>query len=129
MDATQIETLRTILESRLEELSAGIRDRDKFAIEKEPDMIDEAQLAEERDLAIRFQDRAFKEIRLTQMALARIEDSTYGSCLRCEEAIHWKRLRVAPHAALCVACQEKADRGGFSEFSLLKDLVGASKHQ
>lgn len=126
MDTMQIERLKVILESRLDELSGGVRNRDNIVIEKAPDLMDEAQLAEGRDLAIRILDHDFAEIRLVEKALARIEDGTYGFCLQCDEAIHWKRLSVVPHAAFCVACQENADQEGFSAFNFLNELAGSS---
>jgi DnaK suppressor protein len=99
MNTIQIEQLKVILESRLEKLSGGVRHRDNLAIEKAADLMDEAQFAEERDLAIRILDHDFAEIRLVEKALARIEQGSYGYCLRCDEAIHWKRLRVVPRSA------------------------------
>ena len=125
MNKIQIERLKVILESRHEELSGGVRHRDKIAIEKAADLMDEVQLAEERDLAIQLLDHDFAEIRLVEKALARIEEGTYGSCLRCDEAIHWKRLRVVPHAAFCIACQDRTDHAGFSDFNL-NGFAGAS---
>lgn len=126
MNTTQIEALKIMLENRLEELSGGVRNRDKIAIEKAPDLMDEAQQAEERDFAIRILDYDFAEIRLVEQALARIEEGTYGYCLRCSRAIPWKRLQVVPQAAFCLACQEKTGSDGFREFSL-NGFAGASK--
>lgn len=37
-------------------------------------------------------------------ALARIEDGTFGSCLRCGGAIGRHRLRALPEARYCVSC-------------------------
>jgi DnaK suppressor protein len=112
MNTIQIERLKVILESRLEELLGGMRNRDNIAIEQAADLMDEAQFAEERDLAIRILDHDFAEIRLVEKALARMEQGSYGACLECDEVIHWKRLRVVPHAAFCVACQDKTDHDG-----------------
>jgi DnaK suppressor protein len=121
MDTIQIERLKGLLESRLEDLSGGVRSRDTIAVEKTADAMDEAQLAEQRDLAIRILDRDFAEMRLVEQALARIEEETYGRCLRCDEAIGWKRLSVAPHAAFCIPCQEKADEE--DKFSVANGLA------
>lgn len=112
LSATQIERLKVMLESRLGQLSGGLQNRDNIAIEKAADMMDEAQLAEERDLAICILDRDFAEIRSVENALARIEQGTYGSCLRCAEPIDWKRLQAVPHAAFCVACQDENENDG-----------------
>jgi DnaK suppressor protein len=41
--------------------------------------------------------------------LTRIEEGTYGTCLRCDSEISLKRLKAVPWAAYCLACQEAAD--------------------
>lgn len=42
-------------------------------------------------------------------ALAKIEDGTYGECEMCEKKIPKARLKVVPHARLCVECQRKEE--------------------
>ncbi len=42
-------------------------------------------------------------------ALKRIDDKTYGNCVRCEKPIAKKRLLVVPYAGLCVECQSKEE--------------------
>lgn len=127
MDATQIKQLKVRLSSRLKELStSGLRSRDDIFIQKAPDAMDEVQFATERDLAIRIMDHDYVETRLVKAALARFKDGTYGLCLRCDEAIGWKRLRAVPHADFCLACQDDVDQGGFDELDFDKELVGTS---
>jgi DnaK suppressor protein len=82
-------------------------------IEKAADTLDQVQFAGERELAIRNLDRESKLLRSIRNALARIEDGSYGVCLRCETAINPKRLGALPWAAYCVRCQEEGDRHGF----------------
>lgn len=41
-------------------------------------------------------------------ALARIDDGTYGICIRCGQPIPKGRLEVRPMATMCVPCAEKA---------------------
>ena len=45
-----------------------------------------------------------REIASVQRALLRIENGTYGECVRCGEPISPKRLEVRPEAALCIKC-------------------------
>jgi DnaK suppressor protein len=42
-------------------------------------------------------------------AIARIEDGTYGACEMCEKKIPKARLKVVPHARLCIECQRKEE--------------------
>jgi|SRR6056297_2509630 len=44
------------------------------------------------------------EIRAIDAALARIEDGSYGICIRCGSDISPKRLEALPTAAVCRAC-------------------------
>jgi len=44
------------------------------------------------------------ELRQIDAALARIEDSTYGVCVKCGEKIGAERLDAVPATPFCVAC-------------------------
>ena len=48
-----------------------------------------------------------REIASVKRALTRIEDGTYGECVRCGEEIAVKRLEARPEAALCIECARK----------------------
>lgn len=42
-------------------------------------------------------------------ALKRIEDKTFGTCVKCEKPIAKQRLSAMPWAALCLDCQSKEE--------------------
>jgi len=42
-------------------------------------------------------------------AIAKIEEGTYGQCEVCEKKIPKARLKVVPHARLCIECQRKEE--------------------
>jgi RNA polymerase-binding protein DksA len=44
-------------------------------------------------------------------ALKRIEEGTYGTCVRCGKEIAPERLEVNPWASLCIDDARKAERG------------------
>lgn len=44
------------------------------------------------------------EIASVKRALARIEDGTYGECVRCGSEVGQARLNARPEAALCIDC-------------------------
>jgi DnaK suppressor protein len=123
MTKTELEKYRKILEARQAELSGGLRNREEIAIEKTPDALDEVQLAGERELAIRNLDRETNLLRQVRLALARMNDGSYGTCLHCEEEIKPKRLEALPWAAYCITCQEAADRHEFEATESLDDLL------
>jgi len=113
MTQTELNKYRAVLEARMAELSAGLRNREDIAIEKTPDALDEVQLAGERELAIRNLDRESNLLRNVRAALHRIEEGSYGVCLHCEEDIKAKRLDAVPWTRYCIRCQEAADRHEF----------------
>lgn len=45
-----------------------------------------------------------REIGSVKRALARIDDGTYGECLRCGGEIAPARLEARPEASLCIDC-------------------------
>jgi DnaK suppressor protein len=57
----------------------------------------------ERDLTLAAQAQA--TIAQIDVALAAIEDRTYGVCDNCHEAIPKARLRALPYVRLCMACK------------------------
>jgi DnaK suppressor protein len=123
MSKTELEKYRKILEAKKADLSGGLRNREEIAIEKTPDALDEVQLAGERELAIRNLDRETNLLRQVRLALARMDDGTYGTCLHCEEEIKPKRLEALPWAAYCITCQEAADRHEFEATESLDELL------
>jgi RNA polymerase-binding transcription factor DksA len=71
-------------------------DSSEQAVEMEDDASLEAQAA-----------LVTREIASTNRALLRIENGTYGECVRCGDAIAPKRLEVRPEAALCISCASR----------------------
>ena len=110
MSKTELEKLRSTLETRRSELSGLLRHRDEIVIEKAPDTLDEVQLAGERELAIRNLDRDSNMLRQIRRALACIADGSYGVCQHCDQDISPKRIAAVPWAAYCIHCQEQVDR-------------------
>jgi RNA polymerase-binding transcription factor DksA len=50
-----------------------------------------------------------REIASVKRALARIDDGSYGTCVRCGEEIAPARLEARPEAALCITCARAAE--------------------
>ena len=63
---------------------------------------------QQRDLALR--DRAIQQLALVDAALARLDEGTFGACLRCGRPIPDARLEALPWAAHCIDCQSAIDR-------------------
>src|SRR4051794_13864913 len=63
---------------------------------------------QQRDLALR--DRATQQLELVDGAIERLEQGTFGVCVRCGEPIAVGRLEALPWAAHCIGCQSALDR-------------------
>lgn len=50
------------------------------------------------------------ELRQIAAALRRVEQSSYGRCEDCGEAIDERRLRALPATPFCTACQQRRER-------------------
>jgi DnaK suppressor protein len=64
---------------------------------------------QQRDLAMR--ERASQHLAAVDAALARLDDDSYGRCVRCGRLIAPERLDALPWAAHCIECQTIVDRG------------------
>jgi RNA polymerase-binding transcription factor len=64
---------------------------------------------QQRDLALR--DRAIQHLAQVEAALARLDNGTFGQCIRCGRQIVPARLEALPWAAHCIDCQTAIDRG------------------
>ena len=109
MERRQLAKYRTMLESRLAQLTKVPSKRADIAIQRTADLLDEVQLTSERELALRNLTREAGLAQEIRAALARVDDGNYGVCLNCEEEIKPGRLDVLPWAAYCVRCQEAAE--------------------
>lgn len=65
---------------------------------------------QQRDLALR--DKNALHLVDVEAAIARLDDGTYGTCLRCGRPIAPERLDALPWAAHCIECQRIVGRGG-----------------
>lgn len=126
MTKSELNQYSKTLENKRVELAHGSLGRGALAIEATADEMDQTQGLQERDLAIGTFDRDAKMLREVRSALDRIKAGAYGSCLDCENDISGKRLAAVPWAALCIVCQEAADRAGDDGFRSEDSLASAA---
>ncbi|MGH9225477.1 MAG: TraR/DksA C4-type zinc finger protein [Acidimicrobiales bacterium] len=96
-----------MLKAEAEQLAADMEPGD-IQFDEESGEGGTMNIERERDLALSAQARA--AVDEIDRALAKLETGTYGICERCGEPIKRARLKVLPHAALCIACKS----GGLS---------------
>ena len=65
---------------------------------------------QQRDLALREKD--LQHLEAVEAALARLDDGSFGACVRCGLPIAPERLEALPWAAHCIDCQRIVGRGG-----------------
>jgi DnaK suppressor protein len=65
---------------------------------------------QQRDLALR--DRNAQHLAQVEDALRRLDEGTFGACIRCGRPIAVERLEAIPWAAHCIDCQRVVGRGG-----------------
>jgi len=110
MTQSKINNFRTALESIAGELDGTIRQREDIFVEGSADALDRILRANEREMAVRNLEAASNRSREVQGALSRIEHGSFGVCQECDNEISLLRLTAVPWAALCIRCQQLADR-------------------
>ncbi len=92
----------TSLQAEAEQLAED-REPGDVQFDEESGEGDSMNVERERDLALSAQ--AMESIEAIDLALARVDQGTYGVCERCGQPIPEERLRALPHASLCVRCK------------------------
>jgi DnaK suppressor protein len=110
MTTTDLTAFRELLTMKRAELS-GARGLERIAIERSADLLEEVQYKSERELAIAGLNRETAIRRNIELALIRIKDHCFGTCVYCDEEIGRRRLQAVPWTPFCIRCQEAADRG------------------
>lgn len=74
-----------------------------------PDETDLAASEVSQNLAFKLRDRERMLLAKIDLALAKIEEGTFGVCEDCEEPIEIRRLEARPVSSLCIACKEQEE--------------------
>ncbi|MFC1513402.1 TraR/DksA family transcriptional regulator [candidate division KSB1 bacterium] len=68
-------------------------------------MADQGTDSQEREKAFLFASRESQYLERLDLALRRIQEETYGICVKCENMIDKKRLKAVPIATMCFDCK------------------------
>jgi RNA polymerase-binding transcription factor len=109
MERTDIQKFRRTLEALLRVLEQPLGKRDQIAIEPSGDALDQVQGAANREMAVRQLESESGRLRELRQAIRRVDEGTYGVCIRCDSEISVKRLNAVPWAAYCLNCQDQAE--------------------
>ena len=72
-------------------------------------MADQGTDQMEREMAFAHTSKGRRLVYHIDEALRRIEEGTYGKCERCGKQIQPNRLKVVPHARLCIQCKSEEE--------------------
>ena len=79
----------------------------KYPNREDGDKEEEADEVQEYDTALSLEHSLELKLRDVNNALEKIEKGKYGTCEKCGKGINKERLKVAPEARLCMACNNK----------------------
>jgi DnaK suppressor protein len=121
LDARQLEELRSTMNARAGQLREEIRqtllksDQEQYAMiaDQVRDLEDDSFADLMVDVNLAEIDRDLEELRLIDLAMARLGDGSYGHCESCGSPIELARLRAAPFASRCFECQSAFERTHF----------------
>lgn len=74
-------------------------------------MGDVATVTFDRELDYTLEENSEHVLAAIDAALKRIDDGTYGRCVRCGREIPAERLEAKPYAELCIEHQRELERG------------------
>ncbi len=75
-----------------------------------PDEMDLASSEYLQSFTFRLRGREKTFLKKIDLALAKIDNGTFGICEDCGEPISVKRLEARPETALCIRCKEDQER-------------------
>lgn len=107
--------LRQNLQLKAEALTARLaRIKANLTRGLDPDSKERAKELEDRDVVNTLGIDATEELELIRHTLRRIDDGTYGTCIKCRGTIGDERLAAWPYAAHCIDCARDAESAPLS---------------
>jgi DnaK suppressor protein len=114
----ELDKVRAELEAEISGLSMDIDQAESEIAERLGDAVggagdDQADAGAktfQREYDLSLTQNARDLLDLARLALARIDDGSYGICTSCGQPIGKARLQAFPRATLCVACKQREER-------------------
>jgi len=115
MDKRRVRVFRDKLIDRRESLVGQVQQAEMYSRERDSeatqDPADMAANAYTKELLVSMSDNDRQMLNLIDEALVRMDDSGYGKCIRCGQAVPEKRLEAVPWARYCLRCADLNERG------------------
>jgi len=113
MDKQKLEYFRNLLLEQRRQAIEDLQTDQSTALEGDDGVEDAGEMAEldlNRSTALDLADRQTHLIGEIDDALQRIEDGTYGQCVRCGKPLDEERLKAMPTAKYDAACQAAIEK-------------------
>ena len=101
----RLEEERASIERQLEEHGANAVN-DDIHISSDEGFADSGQVTAERSEELGLIEQLRSMYAEVDRAMARIDEGSYGKCVRCGKEIPTERLQAIPTAELCVSCKQ-----------------------
>ena len=102
---TSLQTRKAQLETRLDELNARLHEIEDVLDDPAPaDAEDRASEREDDEVLEDLGNKGLQEIQMIRAALDRIENGSYGDCVKCGDPISEERLDLLPYTPFCRDC-------------------------
>jgi DnaK suppressor protein len=114
----ELKKVRQQLQSDIDGLLADINEAETaiaerlgdVAVDAGDDPADAGAKTYEREHELALTENARELLALSERALARMDDGTFGVCESCGQPIGKARLQAFPRATLCVTCKQREER-------------------
>ncbi|MHB0979681.1 MAG: TraR/DksA family transcriptional regulator [Thermoleophilia bacterium] len=110
----QLTSERERVTREVDALEGELADPSLDPVEERPHrqhMAEAASYAVEREMDLTLEENARNVLARIDHALEKLDRGTYGVCDSCGGEIGKARLRASMHAALCIDCQRRRERG------------------
>src|SRR5829696_330664 len=110
----ELNRFRGILEEKKDEILRNakktLNEEMTLDVDDLPDEMDLASSEYLQSFQFRLRGREKTFLKKIDLALAKIEDGSFGMCESCDEPISIKRLEARPETTLCIRCNEDQER-------------------
>ncbi|MBL8892009.1 MAG: TraR/DksA family transcriptional regulator [Planctomycetaceae bacterium] len=105
MTKRDLSTIKRKLENQLSDLEdRAQRIELRLSDPGSPDWEENALVHEDDEVLNVLSEKVEDDIHEIRLALKRIDEGTYGSCVRCHAPISLQRLEALPFTASCITC-------------------------
>ena|SRR5687767_15007836 len=110
MKKYDLKKYKTILDEKRDEIVKATGKKthwDNMENTRQGDFVDQASDDNEIHVNIRLRQTDAKLLRAIELAIARINQGSYGVCTACGAEISPARLSAVPWTSVCIDCKEK----------------------